>query len=105
MPKKKNKQKINMGNFFEQGFEAKTWTNISANMTPLTCKYLNHDEFEGKFGKTNRFYFEDSDGNELRLLTKGKTFLKGIEKYVSVGDIITIEKNEKGYWIFDFADS
>jgi len=62
---------------------------------------MEHDKFTGKYGETNRIFFQDSDGREVRLLVRGNTFISALEAYISTGEKILVFKNEKGYWMFD----
>ena len=101
-PKKKTEQKINLSGLFEKGFEAKEFKNV----IPGNCyKYLSHDKVELKYGETNRIYLENRNGDEVRLLVKGNTFVKLLEEHISVGQVIRILKNPKGYWVFDFCET
>lgn len=97
----KNKKKINVKGFFEEGFESKDWINATSLPLPATLKYMSHDIFAGRYGDTNRFIFQNKDGEEVRLLCKGNTFLKAVEKFLAVGQKVEIRKNEKGYWMFN----
>ena len=109
----KKKQEIDVGSFFEKGFEAKEFKNVGdLTLTgripvyiilPIVLKYMDHDIFTGKYGETYRYSFQDKDGEELRLLCKGETFKKAIEEYVNVGDKIRLFKTDKNYWQFDLT--
>jgi hypothetical protein len=93
--------KVNIGNFFEKGFESKEWKNVNDYDLPVSLKFIKSDLYSGRFGDTTRYFFEDKDGIEVRLLCKGNTFKEAIEKFVAIGDILELWKSEKGYWIFD----
>lgn len=94
-------KKVDLAAFFTEGFEKKDWLNVSKMDLPVYLKYLGHDEFESRFGKTTRYTFEDKDGTECRLLCKGNTFRKAIEQFVSAGNVLRLNKDAKHYWVFD----
>lgn len=94
---------LQLAAFFEQGFEAKDWLNVSEMDLPATLKYMGYDIFKGKYGETIRYKFETKDGEEARLLCKGATFQKAIDDYVVIGAILEVFKSDKNYWFFTFA--
>lgn len=99
LSKDKKKRKIELANYFEKGFEQKDWVNVGDLKLPVQLKILGVDEYESRFGKTYRYTFETSTGQEARLLCKGNTFHKVMDEIVPRGATIEINKNEKGYWI------
>ena len=95
--------KVNIKGLFEKGFQSEDWINATSLDLPARLKYKSFDEYEGKFGHTNRYYFEDSEGRDIRLLCKGKTFNDLIKKHVPIGSRIDLFKNGQNYWIFEPA--
>ena len=95
--------KVNILGLFKKGFQSEDWINATSLDLPARLKYKSFDEYEGKFGHTNRYYFEDSEGRDIRLLCKGKTFNDLIKKYVPIGSQIDLFKGDQGYWVFEKA--
>ena len=95
--------KVNILGLFKKGFQSEDWINATSLDLPARLKYKSFDEYEGKFGHTNRYYFEDSEGRDIRLLCKGKTFNDLIKKHVPIGSQIHLFKDDQGYWVFEKA--
>jgi len=95
--------KVNLKGLFEKGFQSEDWINATSLDLPARLKYKSFDEYEGKYGGTYRYYFEDSEGRDIRLLCKGKTFNDLIKKHVPIGSQIDLFKNDQNYWVFEPA--
>jgi hypothetical protein len=106
MPNELEDVRVNLKGFFTKGFDSsEDYRDIKELNLPVKVKYMGHTaDIETKFGPTNRFIYEDPEGEKYSHLCKGATFLKAIEQFVPVGTVILLFKNEKGYWEFDFPD-
>ena len=103
MPEYDEQTKVNLRGFFEKGFaQGDNWKPIHELNLPAKVKFRGHEkDIPTKYGTTNRYIFEDGEGQNYSMLCQGKIFLAAIEEYVPSGTVVNLYKNDKGYWQFD----
>ena len=106
MPKKKTKEsqevnlRVNVQALWEQLEQQGEFQSINQmyRNTIFRGRFMDCQEFSGKYGVTNRYTFSSESGDTWSLLSSSTILAKTIE-IIPTGTLVEVFKNEKGIWM------